>query len=120
MIGGGVVPGSLTLVGGEPGVGKSTLLLQLAGMLTQAAPSSGRAGSKDDAAGTAAATAGRAQDVQQDEGGAAQQEEHEEAGDGSRRTVLYVSGEESVEQLGSRAERMGLAANTDVFVYSGE
>ena len=30
LLGGGVVPGSLTLVGGDPGVGKSTLLLQLA------------------------------------------------------------------------------------------
>ncbi|MDD4263895.1 MAG: ATPase domain-containing protein, partial [Firmicutes bacterium] len=30
VLGGGVVPGSLTLLAGEPGVGKSTLLLQLA------------------------------------------------------------------------------------------
>lgn len=30
LIGGGIVPGSLTLVGGDPGIGKSTLLLQLA------------------------------------------------------------------------------------------
>lgn len=29
LIGGGIVPGSLTLVGGDPGIGKSTLLLQL-------------------------------------------------------------------------------------------
>ena len=31
VLGGGLVPGSVTLVGGEPGIGKSTLLLQLAG-----------------------------------------------------------------------------------------
>src|ERR1044071_1259494 len=31
VLGGGVVPGSLLLIGGEPGVGKSTLLLQVAG-----------------------------------------------------------------------------------------
>jgi DNA repair protein RadA/Sms len=31
VLGGGIVPGSLTLVGGEPGIGKSTLLLQAAG-----------------------------------------------------------------------------------------
>ena len=31
VLGGGLVPGSVTLVGGEPGVGKSTLLLQVAG-----------------------------------------------------------------------------------------
>lgn len=30
VVGGGIVPGSLTLIGGEPGIGKSTLLLQLA------------------------------------------------------------------------------------------
>lgn len=30
VLGGGIVPGSLTLIGGEPGIGKSTLLLQLA------------------------------------------------------------------------------------------
>ncbi|MGB0896597.1 MAG: DNA repair protein RadA [Flavobacteriaceae bacterium] len=30
VLGGGIVPGSLTLLGGEPGIGKSTLLLQLA------------------------------------------------------------------------------------------
>ena len=30
VLGGGLVPGSVTLLGGEPGIGKSTLLLQLA------------------------------------------------------------------------------------------
>lgn len=33
ILGGGIVPGSTTLVGGEPGIGKSTLLLQVAGVL---------------------------------------------------------------------------------------
>jgi DNA repair protein RadA/Sms len=33
VLGGGVVPGSMILVGGEPGIGKSTLLLQVAGAL---------------------------------------------------------------------------------------
>ena len=33
VLGGGVVPGSLVLVGGEPGIGKSTLLLQIAAMM---------------------------------------------------------------------------------------
>src|SRR5690606_29755513 len=36
VLGGGVVPGSLVLVGGEPGVGKSTLLLQVAARLEAA------------------------------------------------------------------------------------
>ena len=60
VLGGGIVPGSVTLLGGEPGVGKSTLVLHLL-----------------------AAVARR--------------------GD----TVLYVTGEESVAQVRSRAERIG-------------
>ena len=39
VIGGGLVPGSVVLVGGEPGIGKSTLLLQTASAIaTQSAP----------------------------------------------------------------------------------
>src|SRR5436305_6072977 len=59
VLGGGLVAGSLTLIGGEPGIGKSTLLLQVAG--------------------NTAKTAG---------------------------SVLYVSGEESIEQVKMRAERL--------------
>lgn len=36
VLGGGIVPGSLTLIGGPPGAGKSTLLLQIASMLPDA------------------------------------------------------------------------------------
>jgi len=36
VLGGGVVEGSVTLVGGDPGVGKSTLLLQVCGLLAEA------------------------------------------------------------------------------------
>ena len=35
VLGGGVVPGSLTLIGGSPGVGKSTLLLKVAGSIAK-------------------------------------------------------------------------------------
>lgn len=35
VLGGGVVPGSLTLIGGSPGIGKSTLLLKIAGNLAR-------------------------------------------------------------------------------------
>ncbi|KRK34455.1 DNA repair protein RadA [Loigolactobacillus bifermentans] len=35
VLGGGIVPGSLVLVGGDPGIGKSTLLLQVSGQLSQ-------------------------------------------------------------------------------------
>jgi len=59
VLGGGLVPGSVTLVGGEPGVGKSTLLLQAASSIA-----------------------------------------------GSGATVLYVSAEESRQQLRLRAERL--------------
>jgi DNA repair protein RadA/Sms len=60
VLGGGIVPGSLLLVGGDPGIGKSTLLLQLA---------------------------------------------RSYAADG--RKVLYVSGEESEQQIRLRASRLG-------------
>lgn len=35
VVGGGLVPGSITLIGGEPGIGKSTLVLQLALLLSE-------------------------------------------------------------------------------------
>lgn len=38
VIGGGLIPGSVVLVGGEPGIGKSTLLLQVAAKLAQDGP----------------------------------------------------------------------------------
>jgi len=38
VLGGGLVPGSLTLIGGEPGIGKSTLLLMLCHKVAQALP----------------------------------------------------------------------------------
>ena len=38
VLGGGIVPGSLVLVGGEPGIGKSTLLLQVADAVSAARP----------------------------------------------------------------------------------
>lgn len=38
VLGGGLVPGSVTLIGGDPGIGKSTLLLQVAGALAEKMP----------------------------------------------------------------------------------
>jgi DNA repair protein RadA/Sms len=61
VLGGGIVPASAVLVGGDPGIGKSTILLQAAARI---------------------AAAGR--------------------------RVLYVSGEEAVEQVRLRARRLGL------------
>ena len=63
VLGGGIVPGSAVLLGGEPGIGKSTLLLQMAAAV---APDLG--------------------------------------------PVLYASGEESVQQLKMRGDRLGLDA----------
>jgi len=57
VLGGGIMPGSVVLIGGEPGIGKSTLMLQVALML-------------------------------------------------GKHKVLYVSGEESEQQIKMRAERM--------------
>lgn len=59
--GGGMVPGSAILVGGDPGIGKSTLLLQAVGQLSASV------------------------------------------------RCIYISGEESVEQVRMRAQRLGLA-----------
>lgn len=61
LLGGGIVAGSLSLIGGDPGIGKSTLMLQLAQNLAS-----------------------------------------------QGLTVLYVSGEESVEQASLRARRLGV------------
>ncbi len=61
VLGGGLVPGSVLLLGGEPGIGKSTLLIQVCGAL------------------------------------AAQ-----------KRRVVYISGEEAIDQVRLRAERLGL------------
>ncbi|MCD3367247.1 DNA repair protein RadA [Streptococcus equi] len=69
VLGGGVVPGSLVLIGGDPGIGKSTLLLQVSIQLA-------------------------------DKG-----------------TVLYVSGEESTEQIKMRSDRLGQTDN-DFYLYA--
>jgi DNA repair protein RadA/Sms len=60
VLGGGLVKGSVTLIGGDPGIGKSTLLLQVLAELA------------------------------------------------TRNRTLYVSGEESPQQISLRAQRLGL------------
>ncbi|NLQ04196.1 DNA repair protein RadA [Cylindrospermopsis raciborskii] len=61
VLGGGVVPGSMVLIGGDPGIGKSTLLLQVSNELSQ------------------------------------------------RYRILYVTGEESGQQVKLRASRLGMS-----------
>ena len=68
VLGGGLVPGSLILFGGEPGIGKSTLLLQIAVNM-------------------------------------------------SNRKILYVSGEESDQQIKMRSERIGVT-NQNCFILT--
>ncbi|MDH3709234.1 MAG: DNA repair protein RadA [Cyclobacteriaceae bacterium] len=63
VLGGGIVSGAMVLIGGEPGIGKSTLMLQLALRLNQL-------------------------------------------------KVLYVSGEESQQQIKMRSQRMGLSSDS--------
>ena len=60
-LGGGLVPGGVVLIGGDPGIGKSTLLLQALSLLS------------------------------------------------AQRSVLYVTGEESAEQVALRSRRLGLS-----------
>jgi len=79
VVGGGLVLGSVVLLAGEPGIGKSTLLLQLANTLTTNHPA--RHASQD------------------------------EAGRQPPATILYISGEESPEQIKLRAERLGIKTN---------
>ncbi len=70
-LGGGLVPDAFTLLGGDPGIGKSTLLLQLAkGLLNQNA----------------------------------------------NLRILYVSGEESLDQIAARAKRLGVEGKGRIFL----
>jgi len=64
VLGSGVVPGSLVLLGGDPGIGKSTLLIQAASRISE-----------------------------------------------SGKKVLYVSGEESAQQVKLRASRLGIGSD---------
>lgn len=66
VLGGGIVPGSMVLIGGDPGIGKSTLLLQVSNQLAQ------------------------------------------------RYRILYVTGEESGQQVKLRASRLGVSKPVEI------
>lgn len=70
VLGGGIIPGSLILVGGDPGIGKSTLLLQVSNNIA-------RSGKK----------------------------------------LLYISGEESENQIKMRAKRLGVDSE-NLYIYT--
>jgi len=73
VLGGGIVPGETVMIGGDPGIGKSTLLLQVVDKLSR---------------------------LQED-------------GQGK---CLYVTGEESAQQIKLRAERLGIRSN-NLFIF---
>jgi DNA repair protein RadA/Sms len=97
VLGGGIVPGSAVLVGGEPGIGKSTLLLQVANDLARGAGVGDALLSKQNKA------LKRAGMVAPN----ASSEVSEDAGI----KVLYVTSEESARQTKLRASRLGISSD---------
>jgi len=88
VLGGGIVEGGVVLIGGDPGIGKSTLLLQAAETLsTQPAPGRSQAGGLTSGGSTSGGPGG------------------------PFLKVLYVTGEESVAQVALRARRLGLSGS---------
>ena len=106
VLGGGLVPGSLVLVGGEPGIGKSTLLLQAAARLADGLAGRGasslRAGDGQ-AAGCSKPAASPQKAVAADMTAGTPP-----TGEMPARGLLYVTAEESAAQVRLRAERLGL------------
>ena len=103
VLSGGIVPGAVILLAGEPGIGKSTLLLEVAARIAQ-----GTVSPFHDAGGS------RLRLVSPDS-------PHPAAADTGDKTVLYLTGEETAEAVLSRAKRIGgvaenlyLAAETQV------
>ena len=108
VLGGGLVKGSLVLLGGEPGIGKSTLILQLCNKL---------AGSynKSDSNGNRIV---RSDNKIASEGDKTANEGDKTADNENRGIVLYVSGEESAEQVKLRADRLNI--DNDNIMFLGE
>jgi len=100
VLGGGMVEGGVVLIGGDPGIGKSTLLLQALHQLSLREPSAAGAPSGGKALGGTGFTAGPPQGETALSGGSDCRER------GS--TVLYVTGEESGAQVALRSRRLGL------------
>lgn len=104
VLSGGIVPGAVILLAGEPGIGKSTLLLEVAARIAQ-----GTVPPSPDAGGNS-----RLRLVSPDS-------EHPITPETEGKTVLYLTGEETAEAVLSRAKRIGgvadnlyLAAETQV------
>ena len=108
VLGGGLVKGSLVLLGGEPGIGKSTLILQLCNKL---------AGSYNKSDSNCNRIV-RSDNKIASEGNKTANEGNKIAGDENRGIVLYVSGEESAEQVKLRADRLNI--DNDNIMFLGE
>lgn len=108
VLGGGLVKGSLVLLGGEPGIGKSTLILQLCNKLAGSYNKSDSNGNKIAESDNKLAS----------EGNKTASEGDKTAGDENRGIVLYVSGEESAEQVKLRADRLNI--DNDNIMFLGE
>ena len=108
VLGGGLVQGSLILVGGDPGIGKSTLLLQVCRNLTTTGSGGSGAAAFEDAVSetggkkTAERKTTRLNTAVRNHDMKAPEDDSQEAV-----RVLYVSGEESQQQIKLRANRMG-------------
>jgi DNA repair protein RadA/Sms len=107
VLGGGIVPGAVVLLAGEPGIGKSTLLLEVAAL-----------------ASTSTSTSTSADAPAASPNGAATADDKPDKAE--RRPVLYITGEESAEQVRLRADRVGaitddlyLAAETELSAVLG-
>ena len=101
VVGGGLVKGSLLLVGGEPGIGKSTLLMEVCGKLGNL--SSSRKIIATHPSDLIASKEG-ADDCHESAKAVTRQ------GGGPSRKILYVSGEESEGQVAERSRRLGVSA----------
>ena len=109
VLGGGLVAGSVVLIGGDPGIGKSTLLLQACAALRTSAGQGGNADPGERAPG--AQDQGKGSRAARDHGEAAPRHAGPTAAEGvdPDRAVLYVTGEESPQQVSLRARRLGLS-----------
>ncbi len=108
VLGGGIVPGSAVLVGGEPGIGKSTLLLQVAHELSKERKPGARSQKPEEIqhVGSASADGG----IQQSAISNQHSPQHPALSTQHSSRVLYVTSEESARQTKLRAARLGVAS----------
>ncbi|KAG1676077.1 hypothetical protein FOA52_014942 [Chlamydomonas sp. UWO 241] len=116
----GLVQGSFVLIGGDPGIGKSTLMLQLAAMASRASLDVDAAAEAVLETTTATRTAAMADAAAAAAAAAAQQQQQQP--ELVLRRVLYVTGEEKTENVYDRACRMGLGgpSTPSLFLYAND